>query len=153
LAILLFLSITETNPIPLSELALEQIANHLPARNVRRLPQRREVKRAGQAVGEAKEEHGRDPAARVLEREAGLGHLVLLDVAAAQVVDAAGRVDLGLVLAGHVGQLSAREDVEVVVGGVAAAVTFCPDGGACGDLLLELSFLSFHSSNVMSIGR
>lgn len=115
----------------ISELALEEIANHLLARNVRRLPQRREIERAGQPVGEAKEEHGRDPAARVLEREAGLGHLVLLGVAAAQVVDAARGVDLGLVLAGHVGQLGAREDVEVVVGGVAAAVAFCSDGGAC----------------------
>lgn len=105
---------------------------------MRRLPQRREVERAGQAVGKAKEEHGRDPAARVLEREAGLGHLVLLDVAAAQVVDASRGVDLGLVLAGHVGRLGAGEDVEVVVGGVAAGVAFCSDGGAWRGFLLAL---------------
>ncbi|KAK1247878.1 hypothetical protein MKX07_000766 [Trichoderma sp. CBMAI-0711] len=85
---------------------------------------------AGQAIGEAEEEHGRDPAAGVLERKAGLGHLVLLRVAAAQVVHAAGRVDLWLVLAGDVGELRAGEDVEVVVGGVAAGVAFCADGGA-----------------------
>lgn len=113
-----------------SQLPLEQVANHLPPGQMRRLPQRGEVKGAGQAIGEAEEEHGRDPAAGVLEREAGLGHLVLLGVAAAQVVHAAGRVDLRLVLAGHVGELRAGEDVEVVVGGVPAGVAFCADGGA-----------------------
>lgn len=130
--------------IPL-QLGLEEIANHLLARNVRRLPQRREVERAGQAVGEAEEEHGRDPAARVLEREAGLGHLVLLDVAAAQVVHASRRVDLGLVLARHVGHLGAGEDVEVVVGGVAAAVAFCSDGGAWRETVNGISFFLFFS--------
>lgn len=45
-------------------------------------------------------------------------------------VDAARGVDLGLILAGHVGHLGAGEDVEVVVGGVASAVAFCSDGGA-----------------------
>lgn len=127
-------------PHSTSELALEQIANHLLARDIRRLPQRREIQRAGQAVGEAKEEHGRDPAARVLEREAGLGHLVLLDVAAAQVVHAAGRVDFRLVLAGHVGHLRAGQDVEVVVGGVAAAVAFCADGGAEDDEIFSYTY-------------
>lgn len=128
-------------PHSISELALEQIANHLLARNIRRLPQRREIQRAGQAVGKPKEEHGRDPAARVLEREAGLGHLVLLDVAAAQVVHAARRVDFGLVLAGHVGHLRAGEDVEVVVGGVPAAVAFCADGGAEDDEIFGYAYI------------
>lgn len=123
---------TRTHTQPASQLALEQVPNHLLARNVRRLPERRKIKRAGQAVGEAKEEHGRDPAAGVLEREAALGHLVLLGVAAAQVVHAAGGIHLGFVRAGHVGDLRAGQDVEVVVGCVAAGVALCANGRALG---------------------
>lgn len=114
------------------ELGAEELTNHQFASNVRRLPEGREVERARQAICEAKEEHGRDPAAGVLHGEAALGHLVLLDLAAAQVVHAAGRVHLGLVLAGHVGHLRAREDVEVVVGRVAAGMALGADSSACG---------------------
>jgi hypothetical protein len=46
------------------------------------------------------------------------------------VVDAAGRVHLGLVRAGDVGKLGAAEDVEVVVGRVAARVALGADRGA-----------------------
>lgn len=48
-------------------------------------------------------------------------------------MDGSRGVDLGLVLAGDVGGLGAGEDVEVVVGGVAARVAFCADGGAEDD--------------------
>lgn len=48
-------------------------------------------------------------------------------------MDGSWGVDLGLVLAGDVGGLGAGEDVEVVVGGVAARVAFCADGGAEDD--------------------
>ena len=48
-------------------------------------------------------------------------------------VHGAGRVDLGLELARDVGQLGAGQDVEVVVGGVAAGVAFGADGGAEDD--------------------
>lgn len=113
-----------------SQLPLEQISNHQLARDAHRLPQRREVERAGEEVGEAEEEHGRDPAPGVLEREAGVGAPVLLDVAARQVVHRPGGVHLGLVLARHVGTLLARDDVEVVVGCVSPAVAFGADGGA-----------------------
>lgn len=89
------------------KLALGQVAEHLPARHKGRSPQRREIKRRAQAIGEAKEEHGWDPAAGILEREAALGHLVLLGGAADQVVHAALGVDLGFVLAGDIGQLCA----------------------------------------------
>lgn len=139
-----FMPMTETFqealPIPrrclLLELALEQIGNHLATGDTGRRPQGGEVEGAGQTVGEAKEEHGRDPAAGVLERKAALVHLVLLDVAAVQVVDGALGVDLGLVLAGDVGELGAVEDVEVVVGGVAARVALGSDGGAEDDEVL-----------------
>ena len=46
---------------------------------------------------------------------------------------AAGRVDLRLELSGRVGELGALEDVEVVVGSVAAGVAFSSDSGACED--------------------
>jgi hypothetical protein len=55
----------------------------------------------------------------------------LLDIAAAKVVDAAGGVHLGLVLARDVSQLSSRKDVEVVVGGVATSVALGTNGSAC----------------------
>lgn len=45
-------------------------------------------------------------------------------------VNAALGVDFWIIGAGSVGELRADEDVEVVVGGVAACVTFCADGGA-----------------------
>jgi hypothetical protein len=47
------------------------------------------------------------------------------------VVHAARRVDLGLVLARRVGELGAREDVEVVVGRVPARVALGSDCGPC----------------------
>jgi hypothetical protein len=47
------------------------------------------------------------------------------------VVHATGGVDLGLELAGNVGQLGALEDVEVIVRGVAAGVALGADGGTC----------------------
>lgn len=63
-------------------------------------------------------------------------------------VHAALGVDLGLVLAGDVGQLHAREDVEVVVGGVAARVALGADRGAkddevLGDALYSMLALGF----------
>lgn len=51
-------------------------------------------------------------------------------------MDAAGRVDLGLVLSGNVSPLLAGQDVEVVVGGVAAGVALSSDGGAEDDEVL-----------------
>lgn len=51
-------------------------------------------------------------------------------------VHRAGRVGLGLVGAGDVGELGAVQDVEVVVRGVAACVAFCADGGAEDDEVL-----------------
>lgn len=121
---------------PSLEFPLEEVRNHLPPGNPRRVPQRREVKRARQPIREAKEQHGRDPAAGVLEREAALGHAVLLGVAPVQVVHAARRVHLRLVLARHVRRLHARQDVEVVVGRVPARVTLGANGGAEDDEVL-----------------
>lgn len=108
-----------------------QIRDHLPARDPRRPPQRREVQRARKRVRVAEAQHGRDPTARVLEREARIVHLVLLDRAATQVVHASLRVDLRLVRAWAVCQLRPGEDVEVVVGCVPARVPFGADGGTC----------------------
>jgi hypothetical protein len=115
---------------PLLQLALDQVVDHLATGDASGVPESREVEGARKTIGEAEEEHRRDPATGVLESEAALGHLVLLDVAAAKVVDAASRVDLGRILARDVSQLSSGEDVEVVVGGVATSVTFSTDGSA-----------------------
>lgn len=118
------------------KLALGQVCKHLPTRDEGGAPQGREVEGGAEAVGEAEEEHGGDPAAGVLEGEAALGHLVLLGGAAYEVVDAALGVDLGFVLAGDVGELGAREDVEVVVGGMASRVALGADGGTEDDEVL-----------------
>ena len=48
-------------------------------------------------------------------------------------VHRAGRVDFGFEGAGDVSELRAGQDVEVVVGGVAAGVAFGADGGAEDD--------------------
>ena len=85
------------------------------------------VEGAGEGVGEAEEEHGGDPAAGVLEGEAALGHAVLADEAAGHPVHGAGRVDVGLEVARLVVPLLAREDVEVIVGRVAARVALRAD--------------------------
>ena len=118
------------------QLELQQVGNHLATSDARGRPQRREIQGTGEGIGVAEEQHGRDPAAGVLESEAGGLHLVLLDLAALQVVDGAGGVDLGLEGAGQVGELGAGEDVEVVVGGVAAGVALGADGGAEDDEVL-----------------
>lgn len=115
--------------IPL-ELALEQIGNHLTSSDARGSPQGREVKGAREGIGVSEEKHGRDPAAGILEGEARGLHLILLDLTAAKVVNATGRVDLGLVGTGDVGKLGALEDVEVIVCGVASGVSFSADGSA-----------------------
>lgn len=47
-----------------------------------------------------------------------------------KVVHASLRVDLWNVGSGSVGELSADEDVEVVIGGVTACVAFCANCGA-----------------------
>ena len=72
----------------------------------------------------------------VLEREAALVHLVLLDVPARKMVDLAGAVDLHLQLGRVERPLLADEDVEVVVGGVHAGVALRAHGGAEDDEVL-----------------
>lgn len=118
------------------DLAPEKVANHLATGKVGRLPQGREVESAGQAIREAEEQHRRDPTTSILHSKAAIGHLVLLHITATEVVDAAGRIDLGLVLARHVSPLLARQDVEIVVCGVPAGVTFRSDSSAKDDEVL-----------------
>lgn len=114
-------------PITISNLGKQQVPDHLAAGDGDSAVEGGEVEGAEEAVGEAEEQHGGDPAAGVLEGEAALGHLVLLDGAAAEVVDAARGEDLGLVVARRVGPLLPRQDVEVVVRGVAARVALGAD--------------------------
>lgn len=114
-------------PIKSSNLGKQQVPDHLAAGDGDGAVEGGEVEGAEEAVGEAEEQHGGDPAAGVLEGKAALGHLVLLDGAAAEVVDAARGEDLGLVVARRVGPLLPRQDVEVVVRGVAARVALGAD--------------------------
>lgn len=115
------------------QLKLQQVGNHLASGDARGLPQCREVQGAAEGIGVTEEEHGRDPATGVLEREARLVHLVLLDLTADQVVHATGGIDLRFEFTGHVGQLSSLKDIEIIVGGVATAVAFGANGGTCRD--------------------
>lgn len=65
-------------------------------------------------------------------------------------VHGAGRVDLGLVLARHVGQLGAGQDIEVIVGGVTAGVTLGSDGGSEDDQVLGDTLKSREKKKVIS---
>lgn len=129
-----------STPTPaLLKLPNQQIRPHLPRRHPRRPPQRIEIKRAEKRIRIPKEQHRRDPAPRVLERKApALGHHVLLDLSAAQVVHRALGIDLGLVVARarRVRQLVPGQDMEVVVGCVPARVALGADGGAEDDEVL-----------------
>ena len=72
----------------------------------------------------------------VLEREAALVHLVLLDVPTGKMVHVTRAVDLHLELGRVEGPLLTDEDVEVVIGGVHACVALGADGGAEDDEVL-----------------
>ena len=63
------------------------------------MPQGREVEGAGKAIGETESKHRRNPTTSILKSKASVVHLVLLDLAAAQVVYTALRVDFRLVVA------------------------------------------------------
>jgi hypothetical protein len=115
------------------ELAQQQVSNHLTAGDPSRPPQRWEVERRAQAIGEAKEQHWRDPAPSVLEGEAALRHLVLLHGATVQVVHGTRRVNLREVLAWCVCPLLARQDVEIVISRVAAGMALRADSRAEDD--------------------
>lgn len=117
------------NNNPPLQLELQQVAHHLARSNARSRPQSREVERAGEGIGVAEEQHGRDPAAGVLEGEARAVHLVLLDLAADQVVHSTSGVLLGHEGSGDVCELFTVQDVEVVICGVAAGVALGADGG------------------------
>ena len=111
------------------QLELQQVANHLTTGHPCGRPQSREIEGAGEGIGVTEEEHGGDPATGVFERKARLGHAVLLDVAAVQVVHRALGVHLGLEVARCVGKLGALENVEVVVGSVTSRVAFSANSG------------------------
>lgn len=96
------------------------------------MPKSREVKSAGKPIGETESKHRGNPTTGILQSEASIIHLVLLDLTTAQMVYAALRVDLGLVVAcsRRVGSLSTLEDVEVVICSVATSVSFGSNGSA-----------------------
>lgn len=115
------------------QLANGEVPYHLAAGDEGGAPEGVQVEGGEEAVGEAEEHHGWDPAAGVLEREAALGHLVLLHGSPAQVVYRPGGEDLGLVVARCVGPLLPCQDVEVVVRGMSTGVSFRAHGCAEDD--------------------
>jgi hypothetical protein len=117
---------------------VQQVLHHLSSSNPRRSPQSWRVQGTGQAIGESKEQHGWDPTSCVLEGEALLGHLVLLDRATLKMVDTALSPDFGLILARNVALLLARKDVEVVIGSVATSVTFSANSSTLKRVSLSL---------------
>lgn len=78
-------------------------------------------------------------------------HHVLLDVAAAKVVNVSWFVGLASECTSRVGELLSLEDVEVVVCGVAASVAFCPYGSPEDDKV-SVRLAVVHRHQVCSLG-
>jgi hypothetical protein len=94
-----------------SQLAQQQIPNHLPSSNIRRPPQRREIQRTRKScpslalppsssptlsprkkkltISIPKPQHGRNPAPSILQRKAPRLHLILLYVSPFEMMDTA----------------------------------------------------------------
>ena len=99
------------------ELANEQVSNHLSSRDPHGDAESGQVERGAEHISQTEGQHGRNPALSQLERPASvLGHHVLLDGAAAEVVDGTGGVVFSLERASREGILVASKDVEVVIG-------------------------------------
>lgn len=99
------------------ELANEQVAKHLSRRDPNRDAEGGQVECRAEHIGEAKWQHGRNPALSEFERPAAVfGHHVLLDASAMKVVHRSSRVVLRFERSGRESVLVAGEDVEVVVG-------------------------------------
>lgn len=112
-----------------------QIPHHLPPRNHRRPPQRPKIQRTTKRIRIPKPHHRRNPTSRILERKTRTFHFVLFDLPSSQMMYISRRVDFWFVgVCGWVvGQLSAGENVEVVVCCVSARVAFGSDGCAEDD--------------------
>lgn len=112
-----------------------QIPHHLPPRNHRRPPQRPKIQRTTKRIRIPKSHHRRNPTSRILERKTRTFHFVLFDLPSSQMMYTSRRVDFWFVgVCGRVvGQLSACENVEVVVCCVSAGVAFGSDGCAEDD--------------------
>ena len=127
------------------------------ASQAHRLPEICPVQRAGERIGEAKRQHGRDPALRELEAEARPRHGVLVRLAPAKVLLLARAVDAGRQVARARGALLADEHGEVVVGHVHARVSFRLQRGPEEDeILADAGVQDHHGSlygeQVMSAG-
>lgn len=100
-----------------SELANEQVADHLSRRDPDSDAKSWQVERRAEDIGQTERKHGRDPTLSKLESPAAiLGHHVLLDRSAAKVVHATSGIVLSLESSGGEGVLVTGENVEVVVG-------------------------------------
>jgi len=101
---------------------MPQIPQSFSTINSNGMPQRLPIECTSERIGKAKRQHKRNPTLRELKRPTTLVHLVLLNVSTAKMVHGAFGIALLDERVGRVGPLLAFEDVEVVVGGVAARV-------------------------------
>lgn len=99
-----------------SELANEQVANHLTSSDPNSDAESGEIERGAKHVSKTERKHRRNPTLSELESPASiLGHHVLLDRSATQVVNRTGRVVLSLERSSGESVLVAGKDVEVVI--------------------------------------
>ena len=75
----------------------------------------------------------RDQGSDVDSRKTPLVHLILLHRAPNKMMHRALGIDLSLILARRICQLSATDDVEIVVCGVSARVALCADCCPCNE--------------------
>jgi hypothetical protein len=123
------------------QLSLKEVSDHLSASDACSGPEGGEVQGARKSVRVAKTQHRRDPSTGIFESKAGIFHLVLLDIAAAQVVNASLWVRLGFIRSGAPSELGALENVEIVVCSMAARVAFGPDCSSCMDFSYSLLYV------------
>lgn len=119
------------------QLASCKIQNHLSASYPGCPPQSGEVQCTGEGIGISKTQHGWDPTSRILKSKATLRHFVLLDHTTGKVVDSSLGIDFWLIRSWGVCQLSARQDVEIVIRSMTTSVSFGANGRTKNDEILS----------------
>lgn len=120
-----------------SKLAQEKVSDHFTRSDPDGDPEGGQVEGRRENIGETKGKHRWDPALSEFESPASaFRHHVLLDRAAAEVVNGSGGIVLGLERTGWERELLANKNVEVVVGGMASSMAFSANGRAEEDEVL-----------------
>lgn len=114
-----------------SKLEPSQILHNLSSSNIRSSPESWQVQGAAQAVCKSKEQHRWNPSSCVLQSEALVIHLILLDCSTVKVVNATLRINFWLKASRSVSQLGSNENMEVIIGCVATGMAFGSNSGTC----------------------